>query len=300
MDIYALFNSGYTKNHVSPYLIDPIKTGYQHYGLPIYKKSQDLYQSYSVPFQEKSKQVYDRSIAPKVDQLLSSPFIQQKQNYIQNLYHDKMSPFMKQTKANYQATQETIYKKYSELPPPILNTFHQLKIVYDKAENTELTPILLNYYWAMVEFYQGQFKLWTLRNRYVLHLKTWIGQQEPIYRQHLSSYFQRHVKPYAGLLNEKLHQWSQYFSHQQPSKKGYDPLKWMGVKPKEKATIVDSVKEKLAQVNPKSDKPMLSKAVDSIKDQVQKVVDNNHASSTAAAISPLEKMEQVEDQAILL
>jgi hypothetical protein len=223
-----------------------------------------------------------------MDQFFSSPFIQGKKSHIQKIRDVTINPWVDKASRNYYTMQATVYQKYNQLPKFVLRRVDHLKAMYDEAENTELKPILVKCYWKTIDFYQKQIEPAVFQNPYSNQLTAWVDQHEYIQRYRRQSHFQRYMKSCSAQLYDKLHLKQLYYHIS-------------SLLPQRLPGPTNSVKEKLEQIIPnpttrETNTPMLSKIIDSVKAQIQKVT-NKHDSPT---VSPFERIEQVEEQAILL
>lgn len=193
LDLLSLLETSYFKTNISPY----INKHYQDYGLPIQKKAQDIYNIYGM----KGKKVFDQTVAPKVNDFLSNnPFLQEKKSHMYKVYNNQLNPWFKEIQKQYEVVQDTVTKKYHDLPPFVVENIDRLIDLYHKAENTELMPILIKYYWIITDFYNEQLEKLVYRNQYVQHLKAWVNQQEQF-----QQFYNNHIQPYAALLHKKFH-----------------------------------------------------------------------------------------------
>lgn len=307
LDLYSFLESAYFKTNVSPY-IDNLKDHYLQYGLPIQKKSQAILNNYGVPLQKKGKQVFHETITPKFNEILSNPLVQEKKAHVHKVYNDQLSPWLEQIQQRLQVVQDTVTKKYHDLPPPVAKRIDQLVGLYHQAENTELKPILIKYYWILVDFYNNQFEPLVYHNQYIEQLKTWVNQHEQIqtYRQQFYPQYQQYVESSAKLLKKKFHLEALYqhllsLLPQRPT----TPKQTVGssiieTKTPEKvhktidipitssiSKAFDSVKEKVDQITQPvsaTEQPALTKVLDSVKEKLKHVTEVPSATTTKQPI----------------
>lgn len=165
---------------------------YQHQVVPTYKnKVVPVYKNKVLP-------VYNQKVAPYVNPYLekAQPYINQVEPY----YTNQVKPIFHQaiTKA-YEA--KTFVENYN-LPSSIklYKDTAQAKIIYwiDKAENTDLMPILVKLYWTTIDFYNQEFLPVLNQSHVITRIKLY-------YKQHIKPFVDQHIVPILMEINHRVH-----------------------------------------------------------------------------------------------
>lgn len=164
LDLYSLYQSKFYKTNAEPYISPLIEKGndiYLEYGIPVQSRLSELYLQYGKNRIDQgciqAHQVYKYQVEPfYMDRVapLIGPYLAQAKPY----YNSKIEILLDQsTKKAYEARAILQYK-LNNLPPAINqvkeNAEEQISYWIQRAENTDLIPILEKLYWAIIDFFQ--------------------------------------------------------------------------------------------------------------------------------------------------
>jgi hypothetical protein len=196
LDIYAAYQSDFYKTNLDPYIA------------PVVVRANKLYHVYGIPAQTKLVNLYQQHGKPVVDYgcLQATPYLNNVKGNLRNTKGNyyfvkaKLAPYCDEATAKVNKVQAFIQYQYEQLPPPVIQAKDkaQATVLYwiDRAENTDLVPVLTKYYEMLVELYHYYFV--PLSDHVTHHAK----QQ---YDAHLKLYVDEHVKPLLIKCNDRVH-----------------------------------------------------------------------------------------------
>lgn len=215
LDIYSLYQSNYYKTKVDPYVAPAVNKAieaYHDYGLPVQIRLNEFYLQTAKPkvirSSDDAHKLYLRHIKPFYLQKVApvvNPYIDQARPYVNQVlvyYENQVQPLYHQATNKAIQAQSFIQDKYGNLPPSVKQLRDQLKdqIMYwiDRAENTDMRPILLKVYWSVVDFYQLEFLPVFNSSHVVTQIKVY-------YNENAKPYVDQNVKPFLIQVNNKVH-----------------------------------------------------------------------------------------------
>ncbi|KAI8070593.1 uncharacterized protein B0P05DRAFT_185153 [Gilbertella persicaria] len=204
LDLMALYQSEFYQYKVHPHLLPVLNTAtdyYDQYGAPQQAKLVHLYNQHGKPVLNKAHVMYQDRLLPTL-----LPYLDTCKIYLDQakIYAD---PYVAKATQKALLAQEAIeYQWHHTLPPHVQRacdaTFHTVKEWYERAEQTDMVPILLDFYWHLVDFMQYQF--WpAIQSSHVTH------KLKSEYDQYLKQYVDQHLKPVWVKYNDQVHldQW---------------------------------------------------------------------------------------------
>ncbi|KAI8337795.1 hypothetical protein BD560DRAFT_450918 [Blakeslea trispora] len=217
LDTYALFdNTIYPyaypiyKSKIHPYVspaVTQAKTYYEHYGMPAQTRLIEYYDQHGKPMVDqasiRAREVYHKQVVPVV-----YPYMNQASMTAREVYHKQVVPvvypYMYQAKTmaepHLQKIQFLAQQQWDHAPPHVKRAFYTtVKAVqewYRQAETTDLVPILIEFYYKTIEFFQYQL---------------WPAIQSSPLSHHIQSNYNQHVKAYVDLRLKPV--WTKYNDH---------------------------------------------------------------------------------------
>lgn len=202
-----------------------------NHGIPIYqKKIAPIYKNNIVPiyqknilpvYQKKVLPIYQKNVAPVINPYIkqAQPYLNQARPYINGVkpYINQAKPYVygirnidvNQIKPLYEngvktmslranEAQVLLQDKFNQLPPSVHHYKDIVLYWIDRAENTDLVPILIKFYWNIIDFYQSEFLP-------LFHSNPSVNQLKLYYNQNAKAYVDQHIKPFLLQVNQHIH-----------------------------------------------------------------------------------------------
>lgn len=191
LDLYSIYQSNLVQTNAGPYL-EKGNALYLEYGIPIQSKLGELYLQHGKPLVDQSwinaQQVYKQQVEPIYIEKLA-PMIHPYLAHAKPYYHQQFNLLWTQTTEKALEVRDFVQYQWNHLPPPIQQArdtvYAQIQDLIYRAEHTDLLPILLKYYWAIIDFLQS------------------IAKESHVVTQ-LDAYYVANVKEYVDLALKPL------------------------------------------------------------------------------------------------
>ncbi|KAL9541839.1 hypothetical protein MBANPS3_008902 [Mucor bainieri] len=211
LDLYKLYQSNYYQNNIDPYVAPIISTVsglYDDYGVPVQTTVVSLYDQHGKPLVNKgyqqASQVYAQHVEPIVSPFVAKSKIHADQVKIQ------LQPYYQQASKHAAQAQLFAKQQWDNLPPPVKQAKDQAvnKVVeyYQRAEKTDILPILTEVYWAIVDFYQYQFIPFIKTHPTTAHVNKF-------YNENIRDFVETNIKPLLLLVKDRTTHVNQLFNH---------------------------------------------------------------------------------------
>ncbi|KAI8336451.1 hypothetical protein EDC96DRAFT_524047, partial [Choanephora cucurbitarum] len=174
---------------------------YEQYGIPAQTQLIDYYKLYGAPAQTRLIEYYDQHGKPMVNQASAR---------VKEIYQEKVAPsaslYLNQAKTvtepHLEKMQLLAQQQWDNAPPHVKRAFYStIKAIqdwYKQAESTDLVPILIEFYYKTIDFFQ--YQLWP-----AIQSNPLTYQIKSNYDQHAKAYVDLHLKPLWTKYNDHVH-----------------------------------------------------------------------------------------------
>jgi hypothetical protein len=210
LDIYAAYQSDFYKSNLDPYIAPATAKAneiYWTYGIPTQTTLINLYQQHGKPVIDsgwlQAKHAYDTKIIPA-----ATPYLENAKNNVQNVkdnYYVVKYKLVSHYDEAAVKVQAFIKDQYEHMPPSVIQVQESMLYWIDRAENTDLLPILTKYYHLFIEFcyYHYRYHYVPLSNQITEQTKQRYGEYiKPLLIQY-SNQFDQALDHARTLLKEK-------------------------------------------------------------------------------------------------
>ncbi|KAG2207414.1 hypothetical protein INT47_006889 [Mucor saturninus] len=194
LDLYAIYQSNLVQTNAGPYL-EKGNALYLEYGVPVQSRVSELYLQHGKPVVDQSwmgaQQVYKQQVEP-IYMAKVAPMIHPYLAHAKPYYHQQFNLLLTQTSEKAKEARAVLQYQLDHLPPPIQHAKEtacaHIKEWIHRAEHTDLLPILLKYYWAIVDFLQFDLLPVVKQSHVVTQLNTY-------YVANMKDYVDLNLKP---------------------------------------------------------------------------------------------------------